>query len=52
MSKLALERDFGYTFFDRIVDWVADNLDPNDVFDEEYLIDWAETNGYIKETEA
>ena len=33
MSKLALERDFGYTFFDRIVDWVADNLDPNDVFD-------------------
>ena len=52
MSKGMLELDFGQTFFDKVVEWVADNLDPNDVYDEEYLIDWAETNGYIKETEA
>ena len=51
MSMTDLRRDFGTTFLDDVIDWVAMNLDPNDVYDEEYLIDWAETNGYIKETE-
>ena len=37
MSKLALERDFGYVFFDDIVDWVGGNLSPHDVFDEKEL---------------
>ena len=55
MSKLALERDFGYTFFDDVVSWVAFNLSPYDVYDDEDLNkfgkEWAKDNGYILEEE-
>lgn len=38
--------NFGIEFFNRIVDWIADNLSPDGVFEEEILRDWAESNGY------
>ena len=49
MSKLALERDFGYVFFDDIVDWVGDNLSPHDVFDEKELNEWATDNNFVED---
>jgi len=53
MSKLALERDFGYTFCDDIVNWVANNLSIYDVYDEADIKtfgeEWASDNGYVKE---
>lgn len=32
------------------VDWVADNLEPDEVYDDNALQEWAENNGYIKES--
>ena len=31
---------------DEILDWIQDNYDPDDVFDEQELKDWAEHEGY------
>ena len=36
---------------ERIVEYVKDNLHPHEVFPEYELAQWAEDNGYIKETE-
>lgn len=34
---------------DNAIDWISDHLDPDEVFSEKKLIEWAEGNGYIKE---
>jgi hypothetical protein len=34
---------------DEAVEWINNNLDPKDVFDEAKLEAWAENNGYKKE---
>jgi hypothetical protein len=34
---------------DIAIDWMNRNIGPQDVFDEQKLIAWAENNGYIKE---
>ena len=39
---------FGGIFLDTVVGWVADNLDPEDVFSESQLEEWAEDNGYTR----
>lgn len=31
------------------VDWIAENLDPEDVFSDEALQMWADANGYSKD---
>ena len=49
MSKMQLERDFGFVFFDDIVDWVGNNLDPSDVFDEKELNEWATDNNFVED---
>ncbi len=38
-------------FLEYAIDWVGSNLDPEDVFTNEALIDWALDNKFIKETE-
>ena len=35
---------------DCAIDWIKSNMEPEDVFDEDKLSDWAESNGYTKET--
>lgn len=35
--------------FQRFVDWMEKNLDPNDVFTEDQLEKWATENGFVKE---
>ncbi len=34
---------------DAAINWIASNLNPDDVFDKSDLETWAENNGYIKE---
>lgn len=34
---------------DVAIDWIQRNLEPDDVFSEKQLDNWAESNGYIKE---
>jgi len=35
--------------YDWFVEWVGKNTDPEDVFDEKILADWAVRNGYEKD---
>ena len=50
MVHLKYEKQkFGNEVFDWIVDWIASNLAPEDVFQEEILDEWAEANNYEKE---
>ena len=39
---------FGGIFLDTVVGWVADNLDPEDVFSESQLENWALENGFTR----
>jgi hypothetical protein len=34
---------------DEAIDWIKNNLKPDDVFDNKELESWAESNGYIQE---
>lgn len=34
---------------ERIIDWIGDNLDPQQVFNEGILESWAADNGWTKE---
>jgi hypothetical protein len=47
------ERNFldyvvGQNILQESIDWISSNLDPDDVFDTDELIEWAESNGYVK----
>ena len=34
---------------DNAISWIQYNLEPDDVFTKEQLIEWADNNGFIKE---
>ncbi len=36
---------------DEAIDWIANELSPDDVFPDDKLEKWAESNGYTKEQE-
>ena len=40
---------FGPYPLDSAIEWIQRNLNPDDVFSNNDLDDWAEANGYIKE---
>lgn len=40
----------GY-LLDAAVDWILDNMEPEDVFDEEKLKEWALANGFVESDE-
>ena len=42
-----LEKKFGYVFLDSVMDFIRDNYNPEDIFSEKTLKQWAENNGYI-----
>uniref|UniRef100_A0A6M3KFZ1 Uncharacterized protein n=1 Tax=viral metagenome TaxID=1070528 RepID=A0A6M3KFZ1_9ZZZZ len=33
------------------IEWIADNLEPEDVFSEKALIEWAKSAGFIEDEE-
>jgi hypothetical protein len=35
------------TFLGEAIEWINDNLDPDDVFSDDKLRVWAEKNGYV-----
>ena len=37
------------TALDNAIDWIGNNLNPDEVFSESDLGEWAEKNGYTKE---
>lgn len=49
MSTLEQDKRFGREFLDQIIDWIAANLEPDDVFSLETLLDWANYNGLVSE---
>lgn len=38
-------------FVDMIVDWISNHMNPEDVFDDRELDDWAARNNYVVEEE-
>ena len=52
MITLQQEREFMEKIsprLDEVIEWIKNNLNPEDVFNEEDLIEWAEDNGYFTE---
>jgi len=49
--KALINMKFGGEFLDEILKWIANAFDPEDVFDEDDLKDWAEGYGYTLEDE-
>ena len=41
--------EFGKRFLEDVVDFIRDHFDPEDIFDESALEDWAEENGWSQE---
>lgn len=39
----------GDNLLDDAIDWISSHLEPDDIFDEYSLGEWAERNGYVKE---
>ena len=42
---------FGSAFLEDIIDWITSNFDPDDVYSETALEEWAQKSGYIKSEE-
>lgn len=40
-----------YASLDEVIEWIIENIKPEDVYPEDDLIKWAEQNGFVKETE-
>ena len=40
---------FGTAMLDLIVAWIQKNMEPQDIFDDKQLGNWAEANDYTKE---
>lgn len=40
------DKKFGNEFLGQILDYIAANFEPEDVFDEDVLAQWAKDNGY------
>ena len=41
------DKEFGQEFLGQILAYIADNFEPEDVFDEDVLRQWAKDNGYV-----
>jgi len=53
MSTASQDREFlneviGTSLLENAIEWIKDNLEPEDVFDEKDLEHWAEMNDYQK----
>jgi hypothetical protein len=49
MSQQVDEVKMSHSALDAAIDWIASNLNPDDVFSTKDLEGWAESNGYVKE---
>ena len=44
MLPTTSEKYFGQAFFDSVVEWIKDNLDPDEVFSQRHLTEWIKDN--------
>lgn len=49
MTTMIEDDKFGCEFLDKIVEWIASNVNPEDVFDSNELEEWALDNGFEKQ---
>lgn len=49
MTTVSQDRAFGDRFFEDIVNWIANNLRPEDIFEEDALVKWA--RNYLGDTD-
>ena len=47
MSTANQDSAFGGVFLESIIEWIAENVDPEDVFEDRQLRDWAENNNFV-----
>ena len=52
MTTAKQDNDFrdmllGSDALDQSIEWIKDNLEPDDVFDSEQLEDWAKAHGFV-----
>jgi hypothetical protein len=48
-DKEFLNAVIGDSILEPAIEWIASNMDPEEVFDDRKLETWAENNGYVKE---
>ena len=46
--EMLFQKQEGKQILDIVIEWIENELIPEDIFDEAALIEWAEDNGYIK----
>ena len=39
----------GFSMLENAIEWIRDNMKPDQVFDDKDLEGWAEDNGFVKE---
>lgn len=44
-----LDNVVGTDLLEKSMDWIGRNLNPDDVFQDQALETWAESNGYVKQ---
>ena len=47
--KNSQREDFGAAFLDEIIEWVKNNLTPEEIYDKDVLEEWALDNGFVEE---
>jgi hypothetical protein len=43
------DQEFGNVFLEKIINWISDNMEAEDIFSEDHLDRWAKDNGYVRE---
>lgn len=48
MATQQMQRAFGVEFLDQIIEWVIENLSPEEIYNEADLARWAKDEGWVK----
>ncbi len=46
-----MQHAFGREMLEQVLEWIGQNMEPGEVFDENILRQWAEDNGWLKASE-
>ena len=50
-DRAFLSELFSSELLEQAMQFIADNFEPEDIFEKDYLKEWAENNGYIQDPE-
>jgi hypothetical protein len=51
MATQQMQHAFGREMLDQLLDWIVENMEPDEVFDDQTLRQWAEDHGWLKASE-